>query len=347
MIKKENGITLIALAITIIVLVILTSVGINTILLNGIIDQAYTASEESEINAHKNELTLNLLEAQLEEYENSSREDYKTILKDTTWSKIDKEKFEKTDENSEELIVATKDGKYSYKITSTEVIYGGTLEENNENSTQDSELEDQKITYYFEKPDSWGSTIYAHIWINGGTGGTSWPGLQMTNVGTQNGKSIYKIEITEDMAFYEGHNRIIFNDGTKQTINITTSSGNNNKIYKCISNENNQVLAFNRLSSWPGTKVYAYLWITGDSDRIAEWPGVDITNNLISENLYAIEIDKNIGYKYIIFNNGKDNGGSSNNRQTNNLTIDFSEDKKYNGEGWSLLFKGNWQSYNP
>ena len=78
---KEKGITLIALAITIIVLLILAGVGINSVIQKGIIDQAYGASEESEINANKNELTLNLLEAQLEEFENLPKEDYKTILK--------------------------------------------------------------------------------------------------------------------------------------------------------------------------------------------------------------------------------------------------------------------------
>ena len=151
---KEKGITLIALAITIIVLLILAGVGINSVIQKGIIDQAYGASEESEINANKNELTLNLLEAQLEEFENLSKEHYKTILKNTVWSKIDNEKFDKTDENSEELIVTTKEGNYSYKITSTEVIYGGTLDNNNSSSVSESEPEPetQKVTYYFEKP---------------------------------------------------------------------------------------------------------------------------------------------------------------------------------------------------
>lgn len=120
---KENGITLIALTITIIVLLILAGTGVNSIFSNGMFDKVYIASEESTINSNKNELTLNLLEAQMEEIDNFSKEDYKTILKNTVWSKIDKEKFEKIDEYSEELIVTTKDGKYSYKITTEEVIY--------------------------------------------------------------------------------------------------------------------------------------------------------------------------------------------------------------------------------
>ena len=311
---KEKGITLIALAITIIVLLILAGVGINSVIQKGIIDQAYGASEESEINANKNELTLNLLEAQLEEFENLSKEDYKTILKNTVWSKIDKEKFDKTDENSEELIVTTKEGNYSYKITSTEVIYGGTLDNNNSSSVSESEPETQKVTYYFEKPDYWGSTIYAHIWVDGGTAGTTWPGLQMTNVGTQNGKSIYKIEVTEDMEFYEGHNRIIFNDGQGtghyQTADlIINPQTNNNKIYKRKYSSNKQVLAFNRMSNWSGNKVYAYVWkdVNGTAVKNANWPGVEITANQIDVNIYAIEIDKSMNYTNIIFNDG--NGG--------------------------------------
>ena len=65
--NKEQGITLIALAITIIVLLILAGISITSLISdNGILKQSQTAAEQNKIQEYKQELTLKLLEAQLQ-----------------------------------------------------------------------------------------------------------------------------------------------------------------------------------------------------------------------------------------------------------------------------------------
>lgn len=196
-------------------------------------------------------------------------------------------------------------------------------------------------TYYFEKPDTWtGSNMHAHIWINGGIG-TNWPGLSMEYYATRNNKEIYKIDVTSDMAFYSGHNYIIFNDGSNQTINIPLDpSSHYNNLFTCGSATGKQILAFNRFNWWPGTKVYAYLWNASTGINNAAWPGVEITNNLISENLYAIEVTPNV-YDHIIFNNGTNFTNSSDKKQTADLTINSTNDMRYDGS-WHTIITGSW-----
>ena len=60
-------------------------------------------------------------------------------------------------------------------------------------------------TMYFEKPDSWGTSLNAYIY--GGSSGTSWPGVSMTLVEG----NVYKVN-------YSGSSgqKVIFNDGTNQ-----------------------------------------------------------------------------------------------------------------------------------
>lgn len=73
------------------------------------------------------------------------------------------------------------------------------------------------------------------------------------------------------------------------------------------------------MSNWSGDKVYAYVWKdeSGTAVNNAAWPGVEITDNQIDVNIYAIEIDKSIGYTNIIFNDG--NGGEA--HQTSDFDI--------------------------
>ena len=65
LLKKQNGITLIALVITIVVLIILASVAINiTVGENGIFNRAIQAKEQFEMAAVKEKLNLAILEVQ-------------------------------------------------------------------------------------------------------------------------------------------------------------------------------------------------------------------------------------------------------------------------------------------
>lgn len=122
--NKEQGITLIALAITIIVLLILAGISITSLISdNGILKQSQTAVKQNKIQEYKQELTLILLEAQLESYASS---DYKIALKNYVKTKIiEAGKYNIIDEEEMEdyIIVETKTEGYKYKVTLTEVIY--------------------------------------------------------------------------------------------------------------------------------------------------------------------------------------------------------------------------------
>ena len=83
---KERGITLIALAITIIVLLILAGISITSLISdNGILKQAQNAAEKNKIEEYRQELTLILLEGQLENYDSG---DYNSALKNSVKTKI-------------------------------------------------------------------------------------------------------------------------------------------------------------------------------------------------------------------------------------------------------------------
>lgn len=196
------------------------------------------------------------------------------------------------------------------------------------------------FTYYFNKPSDWnGSNMHAYIWVNNGGEIAAWPGLAMSYVTTNNSTDVYKIEVTSDMAYYTDHNFIIFNDGSNQTINIQLNRfENNNQIFTVGGDSEKQILAWNRFTSWGDGNVYAYLWNSSTGENIANWPGVDITSNIISENLYGIEIEKG-KYDRIIFNiNG------NNTKQTDDLTINFSDDERYDGS-WHSITAGHWSNY--
>lgn len=75
-----------------------------------------------------------------------------------------------------------------------------------------------KRYFYFTNNYSWSGTIYCHYW--GGTG-SSWPGSAMTSCYTNSqSQTVYYIE--RDTA----NTGIIFNNNSKQTVDITTSTSN-------------------------------------------------------------------------------------------------------------------------
>ena len=77
------------------------------------------------------------------------------------------------------------------------------------------------ITVYFSNNYNW-SNVNAYIWGSAGTKAT-WPGEAMTYVGTNNmNEKIYSITLD-----YDEYQNIIFNDGSKQTVDITLSNKNN------------------------------------------------------------------------------------------------------------------------
>ena len=64
---------------------------------------------------------------------------------------------------------------------------------------------------YYKNTSNW-SNVYAYYWSDSNTKMTTWPGVQMTNVGN----GTYKIEVPSDAKY------IIFNNGNgSQTVDIT------------------------------------------------------------------------------------------------------------------------------
>ena len=90
--KKENGITLVALVISIIVIIILAGVTINTLINNGIIDKAKTATQEYKNAQDYEETQIAKYTNQLNSYVEGNRdaitiseEDYNKLERKGTW----------------------------------------------------------------------------------------------------------------------------------------------------------------------------------------------------------------------------------------------------------------------
>ena len=129
--NKEQGITLIALAITIIVLLILAGITIVSLMSdNGILKQSKTAATQHKIEEYRQELTLKLLDTQLDVMKTKlpTDSDYISELRTNLRGKIYATNNYKdlvegtTDDVLFESVTAKKEG-YKYKITLSEVIY--------------------------------------------------------------------------------------------------------------------------------------------------------------------------------------------------------------------------------
>lgn len=158
-IKKEEGITLIALAIIIIVLLILAGITITSLMSdNGILKQSKTSASQYKMEEYREELTLKLLEAQLDVMNTKLPTDsnYLSELRTNLRKKIEKTNKYKdlvegtTDDVLFESVTTKKEG-YKYKITSSEVTYiqdtGEYLTNAGNNGTNsDSEVETEVYT---------------------------------------------------------------------------------------------------------------------------------------------------------------------------------------------------------
>ena len=105
--KKEKGITLIALVVTIVILLILASISIGALTGdNGIIDQAHTAKEDTEIASWEEQIDLAIIDAE-KKHRNPSLDDVKEELKNkgviNDYSQVDKDGVITTNEPSYEI----------------------------------------------------------------------------------------------------------------------------------------------------------------------------------------------------------------------------------------------------
>ena len=95
LIKKREGITLIALVVTIVILLILASISIGALTGdNGIIDQSHTAKEDTEIASWEEQIDLAIIDAE-KKNRNPSLDDVKEELKNkgviNDYSQVDKD----------------------------------------------------------------------------------------------------------------------------------------------------------------------------------------------------------------------------------------------------------------
>ena len=94
--EKQQGITLIALVVTIVILLILAGIAIGTLTGdNGIIDQAHTAKEDTEIASWEEQIDLAIIDAE-KKHRNPSMSDIKEELKNKGVIKDDSQVDDKT-----------------------------------------------------------------------------------------------------------------------------------------------------------------------------------------------------------------------------------------------------------
>ena len=102
--KKENGITLVAMVITIIILLILATVSISLVMNNGILDKAKSAVDKYSEGEIEEQIKLSYLELQTEKLYNSNVNDTEFLTNSLR---------EKLNDNN--LTVKVKNGKVTLK----------------------------------------------------------------------------------------------------------------------------------------------------------------------------------------------------------------------------------------
>lgn len=88
-------------------------------------------------------------------------------------------------------------------------------------TTQPTTTPSTNYTVTFTNSLSWSGTIYCYYWKDGSTGPIAWPGKAMTYSTTNEyGQAVYTVEVPKTM------NRLIFSNGSSQTVNITFTGAN-------------------------------------------------------------------------------------------------------------------------
>ena len=164
-----------------------------------------------------------------------------------------------------------------------------------------------EFTYYFKKPSGWGNNIKAYYWQDSPRiNPVGWPGAAMT---WDSNVNAYKITINNTSA--NVHDRIIFNDGSNQTADLVIDPYFvNNRIYDPTGTytvSGMQRLSFKNSSNW--SDVYACFFNTA-SEYTNSWPGIKITNNVLTINTYYYEVTRG-QYKYVVFNDGVSGGNAT------------------------------------
>ena len=146
-IKREGAITLVALVISIIVILILAGISIQTLMgENGIINKASIAKEESKKKEYKEELEIIGIDLEEKEGINLSSEEfmekYKEKIVADAMFKGAKLNGPIDEDGTIVIIVKTKEG-YVYKVTRNKVEYIDKIEETTPPTIKDSDIENR------------------------------------------------------------------------------------------------------------------------------------------------------------------------------------------------------------
>ena len=146
-IKREGAIALVALVISIIVILILAGISIQTLMgENGIINKASIAKEESKKKEYKEELEIIGIDLEEKEGINLSSEEFMEKYKEKIVADAMFEGAKLNGPIDEDgtivIIVKTKEG-YVYKVTRNKVEYIDKIEETTPPTIKDSDIENR------------------------------------------------------------------------------------------------------------------------------------------------------------------------------------------------------------
>ena len=176
------------------------------------------------------------------------------------------------------------------------------------------------FTVNFEKPSGWGNSVNAYFFdaaANATIPGTNgWPGQQMTNISST---QWYSYTITPPQGVSAADIRVIFNDGSNQTGNLTRSTTgwytNNTWTDTCPSGcsgsntSDNVTLHFQRPGGWGNnTNLYLYNKATNQTlSGTSGWPGqsmVNVSGTSWSQGSFTIPSGVSTNNIGVVFNNG-------------------------------------------
>ncbi len=186
------------------------------------------------------------------------------------------------------------------------------------------------FTVNYKKPNGWGNNINAYFFdasANVTLPGTSgWPGQQMTNI---SGTDWYSFTITPQAGTSANNIRVIFNDGSNQTNDLSRSTTgwytNGTWSDTCptacsgSSNSNQVTLNFRKPGGGWGNTTNVYLYNKATNQTLSGtpgWPGQSMANvsgTSWCRNIFTLPSEVSVNNVGVVFNNGG-------NQQTVDLT---------------------------
>ena len=175
--------------------------------------------------------------------------------------------------------------------------------------TDYSDIIDGSYDLYFEKPASWGRSIYCYASVDGQSNNGTWPGQAMTYLG----ENIYAYNLpsgwqSAKVIFSDGSNQVpganqagldytkgtsmLYADGTFTEVQ---GGGGNEEII-----DGSYDIYFKKPSGW-GSNINCYAYIDEQTNN-GSWPGQAMTS--LGSDVYAYNLPSGWQSAYVIFNDG-------------------------------------------